>query len=437
MPNANDLSPRFTPTRYITADVPPIGGVLKQRPEDFVVEEIPLYDPSGEGEHVYMMVEKRGLTAIDMLNIIAKHFRVPRHRVGYAGLKDKVAITRQVVSVQMPGRNLDDIPSLQHPAVSILWIDRHNNKLRRGHLAGNRFSIRIRGVEMAQAVNAQRAMRTLERVGVPDRVGQQRFGFLQNNHLVGRALFVQDFKAAVDELLGPPTLIPMPDDQRESRDLYAAGDFAGALAATPRWLRTERAVLEALVSGDTPEQAITAIDGGVLSYYFSAFQSAVFNTALDMRIGAGLLDALLVGDIAVRSGSRKFFAVDEPILADPAVHNDLKAVDISATGPMWGTRMQRTSGRQDAIDTDALAAFGLRPADLDRVEAMDAEMTGGVRRPFRVPLRNIEVEGGTDEHGPYIRCAFDLPRGAFATTVMAEIMKTPTTDEDAQTPGED
>lgn len=140
-----DTSPHITPAVYLTAEIPGIGGTLKACPEDFLVEELPLYTPSGEGEHIYLLVEKRGMNAMEMYGLIAKHFRVKRSAVGYAGLKDKQAITRQVVSVHTPGKTVDDFPHFSHDQVKILWADQHDNKLRRGHLAGNRFSIKVRG----------------------------------------------------------------------------------------------------------------------------------------------------------------------------------------------------------------------------------------------------------------------------------------------------
>lgn len=422
-----DFSPRFIPVRYVTEDVPAIGGAIKQRLDDFIVEEIPLYNPAGEGEHLYMMIEKRGMTAMELNRLVARHFRVPVWAVGYAGLKDRSAVTRQVISVHIPGRDAGDFPSLEHPRARVLWVDRHTNKLRRGHLAANRFSIRIRGVPPTAAVSALRVLRTLERVGVPDRVGAQRFGYLQNNHLVGRALYRGDFQGVCDLLCGPSGLAAQ-GPQAEARALYANGDFAGARAAMPRRFTTERDVLEALAAGETPEQAVGGIEPGVMSYYFSAFQSAVFNAALDRRVGEGLLGELLVGDVACRHGlartERTLFDVDEPVLADPKTAARLAALEISATGPMWGTAMRAAGGVPGEHDRAALAESGLSVRDLDAAGLFAVEMTRGTRRPYRVPISNVEVEGGVDEHGPYVRCAFDLPSGAFATTVMSEVMKT-------------
>src|SRR5262245_6039299 len=118
-----DTSTHVIPRTYITSDLPPIGGVIKQRAEDFLVDEVPLYQPSGAGEHIYLLVQKRGLSTMEMVEIVAAHFAVPRRAVGYAGLKDKHAITRQVVSVHAPGRKIEDFGELRHEKISVLWAD--------------------------------------------------------------------------------------------------------------------------------------------------------------------------------------------------------------------------------------------------------------------------------------------------------------------------
>lgn len=98
-----------------------------------------------------------------MLHILATHFGVQRRDIGFAGLKDKHAITRQVVSIHAPGRKPEDFPSLRDDRIEILWTDLHANKLRRGHLAANRFSIRIRDVKPTDVLRAAKSLAILEK----------------------------------------------------------------------------------------------------------------------------------------------------------------------------------------------------------------------------------------------------------------------------------
>lgn len=399
----------------------PIGGVIKQRPEDFLVEETPLYQPAGEGEHIYLFVEKRGMSTLEMVEVVARHFRVPRRAIGYAGMKDKQAITRQVVSVHAPGKKIDDFPMLDHERVAILWADYHQNKLRTGHLAGNRFSIRIRGVPATAVVPTKRVLDRLERVGVPNRFGEQRFGHCQNNHLVGRALVLGEAKGALDALLGPHP--EHPDQQGEARGTYAAGEFARARELLPHSLRTERHALDRLAKGHDPERVVASLDETVRRFMLSALQSAVFNAVLDARIEDGSYATLRLGDVAHIHESRGQFVVYESVLAEPDLMDRVARLELSPTGPMWGANMKRAEGATDAMELAALASMGVGYEALVRYAGAGHDDLEGARRPLRVPLIAPQVEGGVDEHGSYVRVAFELPRGAFATVVLREIMK--------------
>ncbi|CAG0988703.1 tRNA pseudouridine synthase D [Phycisphaerales bacterium] len=410
-----------SPRAYLTHDLPAIGGRIKERPEDFLVDEIPLYHPVGQGEHLYMLVQKRSLSTIDLLGILAQHFGVPKGAVGYAGLKDKHALTRQVVSVHIPGRTHADFPMLQHDNVQVLWAEMHTNKLRPGHLSGNRFSIRIRGVRPTDVLTAQRVLSRLRSAGVPNRVGEQRFGMLENNHLIGRALVLADFDMAARELLGPCAAYP--ELNQEARRLFEDRRFKDAITRYPPGARTEMSVLNSLSKGMTARAAFMRLDETVLRYYLSAFQSAVFNAVLDARIAEGALGTLRAGDVAVKHANGAAFLVDDPTAADPATPQRLADFEISPSGPLWGASMLRAAGPADELELRELAATGVSPDHLRQFDLQARGMLEGKRRPLRVPLIDPEVEGGVDEHGPYVRCAFELPRGSFATVVLREIMK--------------
>lgn len=409
------------PRAYLTHDIPGIAGRLRERPEDFIVDEIPLSNPAGSGEHIHLLVQKRDMSTLDMVGVIARHFRVPRTAVGFAGLKDKRAVARQVVSVHAPGKKPEDFPSLDHPSIEIQWADLHTSKLRRGHLEGNRFSIRIRGVRPTDALHARRVLQTLVRSGVPNRFGEQRFGFLGNNHAVGACLAKGDAAGAARQMLGVTGW--RPEAHAQARELFEEGRFQEAMALYPPKARAERLVLLKLSKGQDPARALRAVDPDTRSFYFSAFQSAVFNAVLDARIASGRLAALVPGDIAARHAERGVFRVDPATAADPATLDRLARVEISATGPMWSARLMRAEGEIDASEVGALNAAGLTIDDLERFEQTSDFRPEGERRAFRAPIREPDVEGGVDEHGPYVRVGFILPRGSFATVALREIMK--------------
>ncbi len=408
---------------YLTGDLRPLGGVIKARPEDFLVEEQPLYQPAGSGEHIYLFIEKRNLSTLSAARILAKHFGVHLSAVGFAGLKDKRAITRQVFSIHAPGKKPEDFPMLRYDSMSVLWADLHANKLRKGHLAGNRFSIKVREVDMSAAPIAARALAALAKSGVPNRFGDQRFGYTRRNHFIGRGIVLADWQSTLDAILLPRQAHEsFVDTQDDARQWYAKGDLQRALEAFSFHSRTERRVLAALARGEQPQKAVGAIERPELEFYLSAFQSAVFNDVLDRRLHAGTLAHLRVGDVAMKHENRAMFLVGEAD-STPELDARLARQEVSPTGPMWAAGMMRAAGTTDAEELAALERLGVTPEKLTEFEQRRPNRLAGARRPLRVPLTDPDVEGGIDEHGHYVRLAFDLPRGAFATEVLREIMK--------------
>lgn len=156
----------------LTADLPGIGGRIKVELDDFEVEEIPAYEPSGSGDHLYLWIEKRDLSAEYFVRQLGQRLGIPSGDIGTAGLKDRRAVTRQWVSV--PKVAEPRLNQVDGDGVRVLTVTRHANKLKPGHLRGNRFRILIRDGE-----NLDRVAPILDRVrelGLPNYYGPQRFG---------------------------------------------------------------------------------------------------------------------------------------------------------------------------------------------------------------------------------------------------------------------
>lgn len=162
------------PPPLLTETLAGIGGRIKQAPEDFEVEEIPAYEPSGSGGFLYVWVEKRDMGAEYFQRFVARRLGIPVGEVGTAGLKDRHAVTRQWVSV--PGEVEDRLGQLDGEGVQLLRVSRHGNKLRPGHLRGNRFRVRVRGVVQDAPAFLEPIVQRLLREGLPNFYGPQRFG---------------------------------------------------------------------------------------------------------------------------------------------------------------------------------------------------------------------------------------------------------------------
>jgi tRNA pseudouridine13 synthase len=159
---------------FFTQHLPAAGGVIGADVEDFRVDEIPAYEPSGEGEHLYVRVEKRALTTPDLVRLLARAANVSERDIGYAGLKDRRAVTSQWLSLP---RTATAPESWSLPeAVRVLEASRHVNKLRTGHLRGNRFRIVIVGLPAEGVVRARAIVDALAERGFPNYFGGQRFG---------------------------------------------------------------------------------------------------------------------------------------------------------------------------------------------------------------------------------------------------------------------
>lgn len=393
---------------YLTNDLPGTGGIIKEDPEDFLVEEIPLYVPAGSGEHTFATIEKRGLTTLEAIRRITCALGISDRDIGYAGMKDARGVTRQSISLTRvdPARVL----SLDLPGVRVLSADLHRNKLKVGHLAGNRFRIRIRGAADDALERAEAILSVLRERGVPNFFGSQRYGAQGNSHRIGRAILAGDYRGAVDALMGDPAAIR--DERWQAAiNAYHRGELAASLATFPGHCRTERDVLQRLIKvpGDW-ERAFRAVHPRLKTLYLSALQSSLFDGVVASRLST--IDRVFTGDVAWKHENGACFLVENEEEEGP------RAVrfEISPTGPLFGNRMKMPAGNQLAIEEAVLGEAGLSRDCFERPGTLHL---AGERRPLRVPVGVTVLIG--DGNGLVLE--FSLPRGAYATAVMREIMK--------------
>lgn len=166
---------------------PASTGTLRNQPEDFMVTEQLAFEPSGEGEHVFLYIEKKGENTEYVARLLARHANVRQRDIGYAGLKDRHAVTRQWFSVWLPGKpgNEPDWALLNGGPLQVLQSIRHARKLKRGVLAGNRFQITVRDWQGDKAV-LERQLKLIKTGGIANYYGEQRFG--HNGQNVNKAL---------------------------------------------------------------------------------------------------------------------------------------------------------------------------------------------------------------------------------------------------------
>lgn len=393
---------------YLTADLPGIGGIIKETPEDFLVEEIPSYLPCGEGEHTYVQIEKRGVTTLDAVRRLSRSLGVAEGEIGYAGMKDSRGITRQTLSI--PRVEPDRVTALSIPGISVLSVSRHRNKLKTGHLAGNRFSIRVRSVADNAPEKAAAVLAVLSARGVPNYFGLQRYGGLGNSHRIGKALLLGDFKGAIQEIMGAPEAV-RDEKWRHAVEAYHRGDLAGSLESFPGHCRTEREILQRLLKRpEGYERALDAVSPRLKKLYVSAYQSSLFDRVLEKRINR--MDTVEAGDLAFRHDNGACFLVED----QTAESERVKDFEISPSGPMFGCKMRLPEGLPRETEEAVLQEEGLVLAAFALPGGLRME---GERRPLRTPLRDLSIS--IDDQG--LTLTFSLQRGAYATSVLREIMK--------------
>ncbi len=166
--------------------------IFNASPRDFTVEEIPLYDFSGEGEHLILKVRKKELTTWEMLDILSNHLGIRRREIGYAGLKDKHAMTIQYISLM--ATHAPKLEGFSHPQIKILSTTKHQNKIRIGHLKGNHFHLRFKKVLGIQKEMLDSVLTWIAQHGVPNYFGHQRFGMYGDNWQEGKKILSGELK---------------------------------------------------------------------------------------------------------------------------------------------------------------------------------------------------------------------------------------------------
>ncbi|MDX4050997.1 tRNA pseudouridine(13) synthase TruD [Aliarcobacter skirrowii] len=163
-----------------------IDVLFKQTKDDFVVNEVPLYEFSGDGEHLILKLRKKDLSTWDAIEILANYLKCSTREFGYAGLKDKNAMTIQHISIHK--KYEEALKNFSHENIKILETTYHNNKIKIGHLKGNNFFIRLKRVGLVEKRKIEEALGQIATYGMPNYFGFQRFGIDGENYKKGQAI---------------------------------------------------------------------------------------------------------------------------------------------------------------------------------------------------------------------------------------------------------
>ncbi|MCY3823931.1 MAG: tRNA pseudouridine(13) synthase TruD [Nitrospinae bacterium] len=403
---------------YLTDSVPGTGGRLRARPEDFRVEEIPLAPPGGDGEHLHLWVEKRGVPTIEALRALCGALGVRETEAGYAGLKDSNAVTRQWFSFQTKIREIPGaVLGLEKNGIRVLEAARSRTRVRRGALAGNRFEILVRDVGPDAEKRAQEILDCLAARGLPNAFGDQRFGVHGHTARVGFALVKGDWRGVLDALLGSGrfTFTRNDADERllEAARRYEAGEFRGARELYPPSWEAERRALARLEQGASPRQAASSIPARERVLYGGAFQACLFNLCLARRLEAHAHAEIWMGDVIFHHETGMTRRAGAPEKEARA----LERFEVSPAGPLVGRKLVEARGEAGKLERSVLESLGVGgPGILNGLEGLKLY---GSRRPYRVRMKEESLR--PEKEG--LRLFFTLPPGAYASEVLRELTK--------------
>ena len=394
---------------YLTADIAPLTAVYKQSCEDFFVEELPLYELAGAGDHLCFQVEKRGMTTSALVRRIASELKVPTNSIGVAGLKDARAVTRQYLSVEHIAS--EALEQLRIADVEILRIQRHTNKLRKGHLLGNRFRIVLRDCDSSRIDDVRAVMARLEQVGLPNAFGPQRFGARGDSGLIGRALIDGNHREAVELIAGRPSDADF-GSVLAARKLFEVGQYQAASKSWPGGYQLSAKISFAMHKNrGRASRATRSLSKAEKGFFISAWQAECFNRILAERMPH--IAELQLGEFAWNHGGRRAFQVSELARA----RERARRFEVSPAGPLFGPATVLSAGAIGQLEARILKQFEL---DIERFDRRQFSGISGGRRPLRVRPTETRVEtlGET-----VLELHFCLPAGAYATSVLREICK--------------
>ena len=403
-----------------------IGGTIRNQYEDFYVEEISDLIPTGEGPNIWIWIEKIGRTTLDVVLDIARDLHIDRKRMGFAGMKDKKARTRQWICISNMDseEQFEQVKSLsgQIYKTDFLKVIRGRKKLRMGQLKGNKFRILIRDIDDVEksAEITSDILKQLEVTGVPNYFGWQRFGKPRTNtHLVGEALVENDLKKAVGRYIGNPTEEEHEENQK-ARKAYDDGDLEKSLELMGKGMRYEKMMIRELIKdskkGELTDKsyknALYALPKPLQRMFVHAYQSFLFNAAVSKRVEMGI-NKYIEGDIIINN--------EERIVRDKTPEEYQELIDtfqVNPTSPLYGTKVPFAGGKVGEMEKSILDDYGLSKEDFE-VPKMPRLGSHGLRRSMRFQVWDTSAIA-TDEG---VLTEFSINKGSYATAVLREVMK--------------
>ena len=421
-----DMTPP-APEKEVGMDVfftkmPGVGGRIKAEPEDFVVEEISAPPPPGDGKYTIARVKTRGWETNALIKKISSKLRIPERSIGFAGMKDKRAVTTQIMSFPCP---VDEVSGIKLPDVSIEVMYKSRHKIYRGNLEGNRFDVLIREVRTSEDV-VRDICREIERAGgFPNVFGIQRFGVVRPiTHLVGKYIIKGDMEKAVMTYIANPAKGENEESYNARKFVEDTRDFPAALDIYPEKLAFERMMISHLSRNEEDwKGAIEKLPQNLSIMFVHAYQSYLFNKMLSMRLKTGMpINRVVEGDIIIDFKKGDVQSRDGMMVRKSnidKVNRQIEKGNCFPSGAIIGYDSEIAGGEMGEIERKIMEEEGVEPEDF-MVHEIPFLSSRGMRRILISPVRNIRWK--MDENA--LLLSFSLPKGCYATSLLREFMKT-------------
>jgi tRNA pseudouridine13 synthase len=383
---------------------------LKQRPDDFRVEEVTSVSPAGSGAFAFYRLEKRGWTTPDALAAVRRRWKIDQRRLSYGGLKDRHAHTIQYLTIHNgPERNLT------HGTFEVTYLGRVTEPFTSEHIDANAFTIVMRSMSPANIARAEQALPEIADVGVANYFDDQRFGSVpRDNSFVAREMVLGNFEAALRIALAAPYEHDRSDAKREKAILNARwGDWAAAKAELPRG--HARSIVDYMVHHPADFRGACArLRPELQGLYLSAWQSHLWNKMLDRWLRDRLPPERLM-QIQLKTAS---------VAMPRTIPENLREEWDRLMLPLPSARLKLDPDAPLAGVVQAVMAEEGIPLEQMRIKGMQKPYFSKGERRAKLPVEDLSWAIGNDELNrtrSKLELRFKLPRGSYATMVVKRL----------------
>ncbi len=416
---------------YLT-DTDGTGGSIKDSADDFIVKEISNRPAEKEGgKFTIADVTTKNWETNRLVRLLARTMGISREKIGFAGTKDKRAITTQLMSFECPPERID-LVTLNDIRFENIYTA--NRGLRVGDLIGNHFDIRVRNCKVEQSKISELIQHDIEIInnvgGFPNYFGVQRFGTTRPiTHIVGEKLVRGDIKGAVMAYISHPSDVEGEDLQAIRKRFRDGEDYSSIIPDMPKTMGFEKAMAEHLIrQPDDYTGAIAEMPGNLQMMFTHAYQSYLFNMMLSERMRQGIpLNSPIEGDVVIPLDADGNPMHDNPIIVTEK-NIDLATRQVSRGRAfisivLYGTDSRFAEGRMGEIEKKIIENEKLEEKNFI-IQGLPHCTSKGTRREIICPIRDLDFK--IEDEGYSVR--FSLPKGNYATCLMRELLKSDMTD---------